>query len=119
MAKTYFPTNYKNMLEVIRGTTKTFSVNITDANGDPYSLASGDVVRFGVKQESGDEAYLIEKEVTEGEGGVFAFTIAPEDTINLEPGHYKYDVGLQTGEDYFNVIPYSRFVLTPNVTEKE
>lgn len=119
MAYAYFPTNCKHTLEVIRGTTKSFSVNITDANGEPYSMEDGDVVRFGVKRESGDEAYLIKKEVTEGENGVFTFTLDPEDTIGLALGWYKYDIGLQTGDDYFNVIPYSRFVLAPNVTEKE
>lgn len=119
MSNAYFQTNSKHTLTAIRGTTTEFSVTITDANGNPYTLESGDVVRFGVKAEAGDDAYLIKKEVTEGTDGVVIFTLAPEDTIGLEPGWYKYDVGLQAQSDYFNVIPYSRFVVAPNVTKKE
>lgn len=114
-----YQTNDKNTIKVIRGTTKTLRVRITDAAGAPYILQDGDIVRFGVKRSADSSKYLIEKEVTGAADGAVIIILSPEDTAALDHGQYKYDVGLQSGENYFNVIPYSAFVILPNITAKE
>ena len=39
-----------NILSVVRGTTNTIRIDVTDANGTPYILGIGEVLRFGVKR---------------------------------------------------------------------
>ena len=119
MSAIYFPPTRKNEIIMVRGTTKTLAVTVLDASGKPYQMADGDVVRFGIKVNPADEKCLVQKEVTSLTDGVATITIKPEDTIGLQYGPYYYDVGLQSGEDYFCVIPYSRISIVPNITRKE
>ena len=39
-----------NALSVVRGTTNTIRIDVTDSNGTPYALGIGEVLRFGVKR---------------------------------------------------------------------
>lgn len=104
-------------IEIVRGTSNTISIAVTDANGDPYTLATGETLLFGVKEDPGDKDPLIIKPVTSGTEGVYIVELAPSDTIELEYGRLVYDVGLQSGEDYFNIIETGPFVIKPNVTK--
>lgn len=111
----------KQPITIVRGTTNGFTVAITDGTtGDPYVLESGEIIRFGVKSLPTDQDYIFTHEVSEAnEGGEYAFTIAPNDTINMSFGSYWYDVGLQSAGAYYNIIPASQFNLSYNVTEWE
>lgn len=104
-------------IEVIRGTSNAFHITVTDANGNPYTLADGERLCFGVKQTPKDKDTLISKIVTSGTDGVYAVELKPADTMELEYGRYVYDVGLESGTEYFNVIEASTFVIKPNVTK--
>ena len=45
--------------------------------------------------------------------------LSPQDTIDLIPGRYYYDVGLQRGDDvFYNIVEQSEFLLIPNVTRR-
>ena len=110
--------NPMNILEIIRGTTNTVHIDVTDAGGTPYALADGEVLRFGVKRNAASSEYLIRKDVTIGTGS-YSVTLTPEDTAGLAPGSYLFDVGLQSGGDYYNIIPTSAFVIRASVTKKE
>ena len=104
-------------IEMIRGTTNVFHITITDADGFPYPLKDGEKLHFGVKQNPKDKDLLISKIVTSGTDGGYSVKIDPGDTADLEYGRYVYDVGLESGTEYFNVIEVSTFVIKPNVTE--
>jgi hypothetical protein len=41
--------------------------------------------------------------------GLFILTINPQDTLKMPCKKYKYDLGLQSGDDYFMIIPESDF----------
>ena len=103
-------------IEIIRGTSNRFEVTITDASYNLYTLASGEKVLFGVKKNPTDEDYIFLKTITTGTNGVFVATVNPEDTADIEPGRYYYDVGLQAGAEYYNVIETSPFDVLVNVT---
>lgn len=105
-------------VELVRGTSLTLEITITDVYGNPYSMSSGQVVVFGVKQELDDEKLVIKKLVTTGSGGVFKVTLSPQDTESLEPGRYHYDVGLADGSEYHGVIDPNPFILKENVTKR-
>lgn len=107
-----------NSLSVVRGTTNTIRIDVTDANGMPYVLGTGEVLRFGVKRNAASPGYLIRKDITGGTGA-YLVTLMPEDTIGLTVSQYLFDVGLQSGDNYYNVIPATFFNVLGNITKKE
>jgi hypothetical protein len=111
----------KQPLAIVRGTTKTMTIRVTAEDGSVYTLGSGEILRFGVKKHPGDTAYLFSKDMSSSSlaDGVYSFIINPGDTENLDFGCYYYDVGLQSGSEYFNVIPCSDFRVEYNVTKRE
>ena len=112
----------KQPLIMVRGTTLSLALSVQDADGNDYTLAAGEILRFGVKKKPEDTEYIITKEAgpsdTDDDGN-YVFSLAPADTEDLPFGCYYYDVGLQSGTDYFNVIETSNFKLAFNVTEWE
>ena len=106
-------------LRMIRGSTMTLEVEMSAEDGQPYVLLEGDVIRFGVKHGFASGGYRILKETGELKEGIAQIQIDPEDTMEMEPGRYAYDIGIQSGENYFMVVGLSDFVLEPNVTGKE
>lgn len=103
-------------IEIIRGTTNAFNITVLDANDNPYILADGEELLFGVKKKHEDESHVILKAITSGENGVYIVELEPEDTVNLDIGNYVFDVNLETGEDFYNVIESSPFFIKANVT---
>lgn len=108
-------------LHIIRGTTQTVKITVKTTGGADYTLADGEVLRFGVKRDPSDKEFVIEKELTSAhyDSGVYVLTINPADTAELDFGEYHYDVGLQVGSNYYNVIECSTFSVEYNVTGSE
>lgn len=105
-------------ISIIRGTSKTLKINITDANGVAYAIPEGGRLLFGVKERATDENLLVLKVITEfKENGVAVVELDPNDTINLKVQRYLYDVGLEIGEDYYNIIEASPFMVKQNITK--
>lgn len=112
----------KQPLSMVRGTSMTFALSISQTDGAEYELAGDEILRFGVKRKPDDTEYLFVKEATAAnvdEEGNYLFDLMPVDTEDLPFGCYYYDVGLQSGNNYFNVIEASYFKLSFNVTEWE
>jgi hypothetical protein len=107
----------KKDIQMIRGTTQILNISVTDANKSPYVLGSGEFLLFGVKAKPEDNVYVVLKPVSSGADGVYTVTLAPDDTNHLPYGRYVYDVGLQSGNNYYNIIPTSGFAVLPNVTK--
>lgn len=104
-------------IEIVRGTTNTFAITVTDANNDLYTLADGEVIKFGIKRKKEDADPIFVKTAITGENGVYAIVLAPSDTAELPCGKYMYDVGLQSGGAYHSIIEPNVFEILPNVTE--
>jgi hypothetical protein len=113
----------KQNVSMVRGRTRIFNVRVTDGTGAAYILGTGEKLIFGVKKNYFDSGYLIKKSITSvnatSEPGVYAVVIKPEDTASLTCDIYCYDVGLQSGSDYYSVIDCSHFVIEPNITGEE
>lgn len=106
-------------IEIVRGTTLPMILEITDANGSLYKLGTGERVLFGVKNDPRDENPIFcLTAVAQAESGQYEITVYPENTQELEPGRYWYDVGLESGGDYFNIIEPSGFTILPNITKR-
>lgn len=108
-------------IKIVRGTSNSFDIALQDESGEFYRLKEGEVLRFGVTNQRYPEQILFTKEMSldhiNSSGDAYTLMLAPEDTENLElSSDYRYDVGLQSGEHYYNVIPCSDFKLILNAS---
>lgn len=108
----------KTDVKVVRGTTNTFRITVTDAAGKLYDLQSGEKLLFGVKRHHEDTEYIFVKSITSGENGVYTVTIDPSDTEQCDCCNYFYDVSVQSGNNFYNVIPTSAFCVCKNITKR-
>ena len=106
-------------LRMVRGTTFKINVSLYDKSGAVVTLGEGDVLRFGIKKKPGDTTYIIEKTTTTRVGDYYVIPLAVSDTSALELGKYYYDIGLQSGEDYYMVVECSTFEIAVNITAYE
>lgn len=105
-------------LEIVRGTTNTFGITVTDSEGNAMTLSSGQVLVFGLKRKPYNEERALVKKITHTIGaGEYYLELEPEDTAELDPGPYLYDVSLQSGDAFYSVIEPSPFLIKPNVTQ--
>ena len=103
-------------VEIVRGTTNTFEITVTNAFGELYNLGTNEKLLFGVKKEHTDKEYIFVKTVKVGENGVYTVTLHPEDTELCSCCRYYYDVAIQSGDNFFNVIEASIFHIKENIT---
>lgn len=108
-------------ISIVRGTTNTFRISIKTQAKTPYELQEGEILRLGIKENYHRSKYLVKVEVGPEaiDDGDYLITLHPEDTKNLECKRYVYDVGLQSGAEYYMIIPYTGLDLIPNITSYE
>lgn len=102
-----------------KGRTISLVISVDDADNEPYTLESGDKIRFGVRNVSGGNK-LIYKELTSSDevDGKYPLELTPEDTA-IAPGRYLYDVSLQTSDgDLYDIVPADYFIVKDSVTFK-
>ena len=104
-------------IEIVRGTTNDFDITVVDVDFLPYTLEEGEKIIFGVKQTADSDELLITKTAAP-QDGVHVVTLDPEDTSGLECGRYVYDVSLQSGAAFYNIIEPSPLIIQPNVTSR-
>lgn len=110
----------KQPISIVRGTNQTINIRLRSASGGQYVLQDGEVIRFGVKKDPNNKSYLLSKEIgaAELENDSYVLLLTPADTEKMAFGCYYYDVGLQSGASYFNVIECSSFDVKYNITER-
>ena len=108
----------KTDVEIIRGTTNTFDITVTNAFGELYELGASEQLLFGVKRNYDDKEYIFVKSVRIGSNGVYSVVINPEDTEQCDCCRYYYDVSIQSGDNFFNVIETSSFHICKNITKR-
>lgn len=102
-----------------KGRTISLVISVDDADGEPYTLESGDKIRFGVRNVSGGSK-LIYKELTSADevDGTYPLELIPEDT-NIVVGRYLYDVSLQTSDgEMYDIVPSDYFIVKDAITYK-
>lgn len=92
--------NYTNF-SMVRGDTFAFGFEVEGG-------AELEAAFFSVKKNKSDSEYAVQKSLGAGiyaaEPGKYGVRVAPEDTRDLEPGFYYYDLQIQIGLDVFTVL---------------
>ena len=107
---------------LVRGDTLRLSISsIKTADGEDYVLSDTDVIYLDVKKNAADKTAVFSKSVTAvkyDEKGTLPITILPEDTAQLSPSDYFFDVRLVMDEDnIYTIIPMSKLKIVRNVTD--
>lgn len=114
----------ENAVSMIRGTSKTLSLKVKDAAGNPVDL-TGSTVYFTVKQKAKDKYALIQKistdiaqiEIPNPTDGIAKIYIAPEDTISMATTRYMFDVlVILSSLERYVVVPPSVFEVKDGIT---
>ena len=105
-------------IEIVRGRTETFEITVLDQNGALYAAEAEEKVIFGIKRKEHDDNLIFARTATVNASGLYQVTLYPEDTENLECGKYFFDVGLQSGSNYFTIIDPSPLIIRHNVTKR-
>ena len=114
-----FDVSSSGVIKITRGDSAYFTINLTDAENNPYILEAEDKVRVQVRSKYNDdenEGFLFEGEVTDNGDGTVVWHIKPEDTATADPKiPYYYDVQLENGTDVYTIIS-SKFKILNEVT---
>ena len=95
-----------------RGDSADIIVKITDANGDIYTPAEGDVIKFTLKKNCNTSDIIIQKTLVNS-----VISLQPADTKDLPYGTYYFDVQLTTAaDDVYTVVSPHRFIIDKEVT---
>lgn len=115
-----------NTLFIHRGDTGKVQIKILAPNGDTFPIADIDEIYFTIEHPNGKVEKSTQNDI-ELSGGPSEDTIATiwfyhEDTADIVPGTYKYDVQmnyLKNGRNsIFTIVPPSDFVIESVVTLK-
>lgn len=83
---------------------------------DNYYLVAGDKVTFTVAREKESQNPLIQKVLTEFDGGMARIQLSAEET-NLPKGSYYYDIQVETGDGRIDtVVGPAKFKVVEGVT---
>ena len=100
-----------NQMTIVMKDTASF-----DLAFDNYYLVSGDKVTFTVAREKESEQPLIQKVLTEFEGGLARIQLSSEET-DLPKGTYYYDIQVDTGDGRVDtVVGPAKFKVLEGVT---
>ena len=92
-------------IDMIRG--DTLKIQFEIESDTVLDLNSEDIeITFSLKRSPTDAAYVFQKDksaVTSPEDNAFVLRVAPEDTVNLLPGYYYYDIQINVSEDIYTI----------------
>lgn len=99
-------------IKLTRGDTATMLVQIFDIEGKEYEIKDSDVITFTLRKNSASEVSLTKVAIPSHH-----IIFESNDTSQLTPGLYKYDLQLTTVEGgVYTIIQDNYFELLPEIT---
>ena len=102
-------------IKKVRGDTIAFGVSITNLDQDLSSAY------FSCKTDPDATGYIFQKSLSNGitkvETGKYRVRVAPEDTHDVEPGTYYYDLQIGLNGDIFTVMK-GKLILESDITRE-
>jgi hypothetical protein len=110
-------------LNLTRGDSQTYTLTFKNAAGTPYCMKNW-VVFFTLKtnynlpdaQASLQKIVTTFPDTTAGTSGVATITLAPTDTVNLDPGEYDFDIAVRTASNQTYTVMKGKYNLEYDVT---
>ncbi len=111
----------RNLIEtnlcMVRGDTLAFLFELIHSDGEnAYTL---DSAYFSVKENIDDEEYVFQKSLNSGitliKENTYRVKVEPNDTYNLEPGIYNYDLQIALGEEVQTILK-GKLKIEPDIT---
>ena len=100
-------------IEMTRGDTLRVYLTLKNCDGDDYTPAVGDVIRFAMKKRYSDSTPLILKNIPTD---TLVLELNPEDTKNLQFAEYVYDIEMTYANgDVDTFIDRAKFKITEEV----
>ena len=100
-------------IEMTRGDTLRVYLTLKDCNGDDYTPAAGDSIRFAMKKRYNDSTPLILKPIPTD---TLVLELAPSETKNLQFTEYVYDIEMTYANgDVDTFIDRAKFKITEEV----
>lgn len=99
-------------ITMTKGDTLRLTVGIKQANGQTYTPAQGDVVRFAAKRRYYDTQTAIKKTIP---NDTLLLHLAPADTSKLAVGDYVYDIELTFANGDVDTFISGKLVLLDEV----
>lgn len=87
-------------------------------DGQIRPFGEGDIVFLSIKKSLKDSVYILQKRSTDfNQDGIARIELAAEDTRDLPPYKYLYDIQVNFANgDVKTIVEPSRFILKPGVT---
>lgn len=110
-------------ISIIRGDSRTITVNVTNSSGSAFDL-TGCTVYFTVNATTSptdDTSASIQKSTSSFSSptsGVATITLTHTDTDSLTPGTYFYDVQLKDSSSNITSLKQDKFVITADITRR-
>lgn len=84
-----------NNIYITRGDTATFDIELTDEDGQPYSMGVDEIIIFSLRRLYDKGLVLVQKQ-----SATPSFSLTTADTKDLTFGTYKYDIYLYNQVTY-------------------
>lgn len=108
-------------ISIVRGDTLSLAItNIKMSDGSDYILKDSDIIYLDVKKTPASKNAIFTKTVTASDyiDKSLTIMILPEDTVDLVPGDYVYDVRLYIDDNnIYTIVPASKFKILYNITD--
>lgn len=111
----------KQRLEIIRGDTQSFLIEVRDENGNLKNIANWTLsFTAKVSENDSDNNAVIKKDITipSGTTGYAELILSPSDTANLSAGVYVYDIQLKDTSNNVYTIAIGDLVVYADITRR-
>lgn len=85
----------ENNIYLTRGDTADFDIELTDEDGQPYTMGADEIIIFSLRRLYDKGLILVQKQ-----SSTPAFSLSTADTKDLSFGKYKYDIYLYNQVSY-------------------
>ena len=104
-------------IKMIRGDSESITVTLADTDGNTLDFEEGDTIFFTVKESVHTAKIIFQNIVVEFDNGEAIIEILPEDTNQLRPKEYVYDIQLTRADgSVTTIIKPSKFIIEGDVT---
>lgn len=106
----------KANLVIDQGSDFSVSVDLTDANNDPYDLTNHTIASQMRKNYASSSAAATFSTSHNGAGGTLVLELTANTTVDLVPGRYFYDVEIKSSSNTINRVLEGIVTVTPGMT---